>query len=184
MTSILFVCTGGICRSPMAAIIATHLLEELGDFDVRNAGTLGHADVPTDLAVEVMAKRELDLSSWQSTPLADAIGENPDLIVTLTRAHAQWIVEQDGDLFARTFTLKELVRRAGESGARDRTEDLDSYLERISEGRTPSDLEGSSAADDIADPIGHPIEVYEGCASLIENQVAQMVELLWPSRPN
>lgn len=163
----------------MAAVIALGALEGRG-VRVANTGTLGRADVPTDFAKQVMAERGLELSHWRSLPLKEALAQDPDLIVGMTREHVGRIVDDDLDLFGKTFTLKELARRCSSAGPRKKEEDLGSYLARISAGRRLIDVTGFDEVDDIQDPIGKPVEYYRDCAALITRHVEQMVSCLWP----
>jgi protein-tyrosine phosphatase len=181
MESLLFVCTGNVCRSPMAQAVAASLLERRGAVvDVRSAGTMHAGQPPTPRAQWAMRRRGLDVAGHRSRGLEDALDPAPDLILAMCREHARAVVDLRPDLFGRTFTLKDFVRRAGEEGARRRTEDLASFVERLQLGRKPWDLQGSEPADDVADPIGRRRRFYERCAAEIDALVATLVDMAWP----
>ena len=64
--AILFVCTGNICRSPMAEGILKDLLKKrgIGEFRVSSAGTWGlEGEGATAYAIEVCNENEIDISS-------------------------------------------------------------------------------------------------------------------------
>ena len=84
------------------------------------------------------------------------------------------------DGLARTFTLRELVRRAGTAGPRDADEPLDAYLARLGEGRRATDLIGPDDADDVADPMGGSRRRYERTAREVEALVDAVVAHLFP----
>lgn len=179
MIDLLFVCTGNVCRSPMAEALARRLLAGR-EIRVRSAGILGPGRTATPETVEALARRGLDASSHRSRLLGDALEPLPDLMVGMAREHVRDVADLRPDLLPRTFTLKELVRRADAAGPRRPGEDLGAYLGRIAAGRRPSQLVGASLADDIPDPIGMPPQVYERCADEIAALVGGMVARLWP----
>jgi hypothetical protein len=82
---------------------------------------------------------------------------------------------------ARTFTLKELARRAGSIGPREPGEHLDLWLERASDGRRAADLLGQSDLDDVADPYGRSPQHYGRCATELDQLVSAVARLAWPS---
>lgn len=181
MASLLFVCTGNQCRSPMAAAIAAGLLSNQTDIRVFSAGTMGGGNrhVTADTA-KVLARRGIDTSPHRSRALEGALSPRPDVVIAMAREHARAVVEADPNAFACTFTLKDLVRRAAKVGPRAADESIADYLRRLGEGRGHSALAGSWREDDIADPIRQPSAIYERCAAEIEDLVTRLVGLLWP----
>ncbi|MGZ4708358.1 MAG: hypothetical protein ACXWBN_06430, partial [Acidimicrobiales bacterium] len=83
------------------------------------------------------------------------------------------------ELYTRTFTLKELVRRGSELGPRAPDRPVDEWLRAAHEGRTPVQLMGSSDLDDVADPVGQGPAVYEATARELVVLVDRLVDLLW-----
>lgn len=82
---IVFVCTGNICRSPMAEGFAKELFPELS---VTSGGThpvLGSP--PTSHSQEVMAELGFDITFQQST----RIPHDADLALCMTNDHVAWV---------------------------------------------------------------------------------------------
>jgi protein-tyrosine-phosphatase len=180
--NLLFVCTGNICRSPMAAAMAEALLKSrVPGLSVHSTGRLSAGRAPTAPMLEVMSKRGFDLRTHVSTTLDSALDGAPDIVIGMAREHVRDVVDHRPSLFERTFTLKELVRLAAHAGPRLPGEELVAYLRRAGAGRKISTLIGTSPRDDIADPIGGPVEDYERCAAEIEGLVSMLADYLWPS---
>lgn len=181
MPTLLFICTGNLCRSPMAATVARKVLAGRAKaVNVISAGLLRPGEPATDEAVKVMWRRGLDLSTHRSRRVGDALVPAPDLIVGMAREHARAVVDVVPELFPRTFTLKDFVARARSEGPRRADEALDAYLARVGTDRRFGALVGSSSTDDVADPIGCDLHAYERCATEIEVAVTTLVDLVWP----
>ncbi|WP_218714018.1 low molecular weight phosphatase family protein [Arthrobacter sp. BF1] len=110
---ILTVCTGNICRSPMAERLLQLGLDQQspGSFAVSSAGTgaLVGLGIEPHVAgfIRVMGGSTENFVSRQLTP---AILAEQDLVISLTRAHRSKIVELRPALLKKTFTLRELAR--------------------------------------------------------------------------
>jgi hypothetical protein len=86
------------------------------------------------------------------------------------------------EVWGRTFTLKEFVRRGEMVGHRRPDEALGSWLERLHHGRQRTDLVGSADADDVPDPIGGPLDGYRKTARQLGKLVDAAASLLWVPR--
>ena len=88
--SVLFVCTGNICRSPTAEAVLRHLASEEGiELHVRSAGIgdwhIGH---PPDERAQKHAKtRGYDLSTLRARQVRPSDFEEFDLILAMDRGH-------------------------------------------------------------------------------------------------
>jgi protein-tyrosine phosphatase len=99
-TTILFVCSGNTCRSPMAEALARKILAEKltvsePDLDKKGISVLsaGSFALPgaraTPQAVEALRELGADLSHHRSRPLTVELIHQADMIFTMSRSHAQ-----------------------------------------------------------------------------------------------
>lgn len=116
----------------------------------------------------------------ESRQLDQKLLSGADLVIGMTREHVRETAIHRPDVFPRTFTLKELARRANEAGSRGLDEPLDTWLERVAEGRSMDHHMGASPADDIADPVGQPYKVFKATAQELDDLLGQFVDLAWP----
>lgn len=87
--SILFVCSGNTCRSPMAEAAARTLIDRRGlDIDVGSAGTSAWDGAPaSDGALLVGLERQLDLAGHRSRLLTASLVRQYDLVLCMGTAH-------------------------------------------------------------------------------------------------
>lgn len=161
------------------ALLRRQVAERGIDLGVSSAGTTADGYPASEPAVRVMHDLGLDISGHRSRVISPELVGDADLIIAMAREHVREVVVLDPPTFARTFTLKELVRRGNELGARTGAEPLASWLGRLQSGRTPSMHLGSSATDDIADPMGQRMAVYERTADEISELTEALCDLLW-----
>jgi protein-tyrosine phosphatase len=182
MTTVLFVCTGNLCRSPSAAWLLAQRLSEAGtpDVTVESAGTLGTtAGVPVELQHEG-ATYGLDLSAHRPRRVDAETIARADLVIGLERAHLRETVLADPPSFARTFTLREIVRRGREHGPRPEGQTLADWLGQLGEGRRHTELLGTSPLDDIRDPMGGTSEDYRTMLTELAASTRTLHSLAWP----
>src|SRR5262249_12315799 len=100
---VLFVCTGNICRSPMAAGVFRTLIRKAGMANtsgIDSAGTsAGHVGSPAALlAVEAAARRGYDISSHRARLVTNADLEKFDLPLAMDRTHLaalRWLASRE-----------------------------------------------------------------------------------------
>lgn len=106
--TILFVCTGNMCRSPMAEGIARKFLTEKlnreedsleqSDFRVTSAGTGAFGgSPPSPEAVEVMREKGIDISTLLSQPLTLELVREADYIFTMAPPHQESVKALDAE---------------------------------------------------------------------------------------
>jgi protein arginine phosphatase len=115
MKTILFVCTGNICRSPLAAALLQRALAERGaqGIDVSSAGTGAWDGAPvSEGAYLVGLEQGLDLSAHRARLLTHDLVEHSDVILTMARHHRARVDELGGA--GHVFVLGEYAGRTGD----------------------------------------------------------------------
>lgn len=177
-TRVLFVCTGNICRSPMAAAMLDRVIAaeastaastgaSTAGFAVSSAGLL-YDDRPASEGAVAWAERNgYDLGAHRSRVIRREIVADTDLVLAMEPRHVREVVALLDDTWARTFTLRELAVRARTTGERTPGESLSAWLTRVGEGRSRRDLLADDPALTVGDPyLGAP-HVYDATAAEI-----------------
>ena len=179
--AIAVVCTANQCRSPLAAAILRRELERVGvDATVRSFGTAATGEPATPGTIAAARRLGLDLDAHVSTAIDPAYISEAALVLTMERRQVQDVVIAVPTAFRRTFTLKELDRRASAAGARRSGETLAEWLVRVGDGRRPTDLLGRSPSDDVADPTNDQLVDHDTLARELDDLTARLVALAWP----
>ncbi len=172
------VCTGNLCRSPMAEGVLRHLARERGcEIEVSSVGTWAYSGQPaTDEAIEVLRAKGIDLSGHRSHPAERWALEEADVIVAMTSVHRREILDLAPGVADRIVLLKELVELA-----------LDGELPTTSEQRIAR-LLGAPRPEwrralDLDDPIGLPIGAYERTLAHIEMGLEVLISALCGPAP-
>jgi len=132
---VLFVCSGNICRSAMAAAYFRHhaRLCSVDDLEIDSAGTLNIDGSPASVeAIEVMREIGIDLGGHRSRGIGPDDVHRADWIVAMTHGH-----------------LEELAQRFPGGGATR-------VLLRAFEAGTTAQPDPS----DLDDPMGRPVGFY------------------------
>jgi protein-tyrosine phosphatase len=191
--SILFVCTGNICRSPFAEILTRHLLVgRLGGraaaaFAISSAGVQAVVGAPMfDATRRELAPWRLDgmaAEHFRARQLRSSMVREVDLVLGLNVRHRSAVVEREPAALASTFALREFARLA--AGAR-RAELPDEpvarahalvELARSRRGLAPPTL---PQADTVTDPMGGPQAAHHAAALLIREAVGIIVDAIAP----
>jgi protein-tyrosine-phosphatase len=108
------ICTGNICRSPMAERLLQHALiaEEapLNTYKVNSAGVSAYVGDPASHnSVKALEEVGLDLSDHRSRPLTDQLIDISDLILTMTSGHLEIIRMGNPDLATPVYRFREWI---------------------------------------------------------------------------
>ena len=157
-------------------MLLRHRLAELGvAAQVGSAGLLRSGQPASAHGVELLRERGLDMSEHRSRTMTREMLAASDLVLGMAREHVREAVVLNVDVWPRTFTLKELVRRGEAAGPSRHGESLGEWLSRAAAGRRLADLAGSSPDDDVADPYGGPRSAYERMAVELDGLLDRLV---------
>jgi len=149
MKTILFICTGNVCRSPMAEALFRRAVSGRGEFRVLSAG-LGAMDgqPPTPHSVHAMRELGVDISAQRSRMLTTDLVRSADLILGMTHSHVDTVALLYPAAAEKTFLLREF------------DETLETYEK------------------DISDPIGSSYPVYVECRDQIEQGIVTLLKFM------
>ncbi len=149
MKRIIFICTGNICRSPMAHYYMQSRIKELkkeNEYLIDSCGTYASTgEKATNNAIRAIKEYNVDLTSHRAKNIRDVDIENYDLILCLTIAHKRAVLSMFPKLKGKVYTLKEYVQTDNK------------YI-------------------DIDDPWGLDIDVYKDCAKDIVQNVDKLLD--------
>jgi protein-tyrosine phosphatase len=178
---VLLVCTGNICRSPMAAaILHAHLAERGVDAHVHSAGTMAWGGPATGNAELAMQERGLALDGHLSRRLTDDLVVGADLVLGMTREHVWRAGLALPGAVRWCFIVGELARLGSEVGPRDvdREEGARSWAARVAATRGDGPI--GRVGDAVDDPVGEPLAVYRATAARLDRDLSTIAALLAP----
>lgn len=102
---IILVCTGNICRSPLAEALFRLRFADDG-IQIYSAGTAALVNYPADPQARIVAlEHGLDISEHRAQQATLPLLTTMDLILTLDRTHSDWIQTRFPQLLGRTYKL-------------------------------------------------------------------------------
>ncbi len=141
--TILFVCSGNTCRSPMAKGILEKIFEK-EKVSVYSAGTIARkGSLPSEFAIIAAQKYGADISHHLSSPLTKELINDANLILVMSPKHKNAIFELVPEAKSKIFLLRE-------------------YASDINE--------------EIEDPVGAPLAVFEKVAAIINENLLKAAE--------
>ncbi|MBK0419464.1 hypothetical protein JD276_10505 [Leucobacter sp. CSA1] len=173
--AVLTVCTGNICRSPLAEQMLRMRLRDDPRFEIGSAGLHAVVGAPMDPdAATQLRAHGGDPAGLIGEQLADEHADAADLILTMTRGQRDEVVRRHPRAARRTFTLAEFAALAG-SGDIDRAADPRAVIDQAGRSRSTVRL---TEDQDVPDPIDATAEVHAVVASQIVGLVDTIVRTL------
>lgn len=181
----LLVCTGNLCRSPLAERLGTAYVQEaLGSYagavQLASAGTaavVGSGMHPHSALV--LQGLGGDPTGFRARQLTGVVAAPADLVLAMTRAHRRAVLEAAPRGLSRTFTLREAADLVSGLGAKADVPG-DDFLGRA---RTLVQLMADArsrrqarADDDVPDPVGLPLEVHEEVGEAVAEALLTVLE--------
>lgn len=167
MAAVLVVCTGNVCRSPVAeGLVRAAMQTRFGVSapTVASAGVAGWEGSGADAhSVTALAERGIDISRHRGRRVAARDVADATLVLAMAFEHREALARIVPEAADRTFTLKELVRLLEALPAAPAEDDPGAMLERRIADAVAlrrSGFEGNPHDDDVADPLGLPIEAF------------------------
>lgn len=168
--SVMTVCTGNMCRSPLAERLLAARSAAAGlDVVVDSAGTRAANGVEIHReTLRVLEGYGGDASGFASRLLTPRVLKGHDLVVTATRAHRDAVQELAPLLWKKTYTILEVAKLA----------DADESLTLAGLARARLGIDTDDPALDVEDPIGREPEVFDRTGAQISDAVDSIVRLL------
>jgi low molecular weight protein-tyrosine phosphatase len=206
--TVLHVCVGNICRSPMAErLLALALRQRVGDWVGRcyvshGAGTGSwHVGEPMNAqAAQQLSLRGCDANGFRARRVSPSLIDASDLVLCATAEQVRYVVRMRPDAVAKTFVLGEFGRLlaradldglppagASEQEAYDRGVALVAAVDAARGGGAVSGGGGavsggrrrpSVPGDDLSDPWGLADSEFERVAEEIERTVVPLAAAL------
>ncbi|MEM6821947.1 MAG: low molecular weight protein arginine phosphatase [Verrucomicrobiota bacterium] len=147
MKNIVFVCTGNICRSPMAEGLLKHRIEGQENVSVQSAGlAAGTGLPPSEHAVSVMNELGIDITNQASQPLTEKLIREADLLFVMTYGHLDSMLMHFPEASEKTFLVRQFI--------------TDTKLSNF----------------EVSDPIGQSINIYRRCRDEIAEAMDSVLE--------
>ena len=178
---ILCVCTGNICRSPVAERLLSARLGET--VEVTSAGTFGVVGAPIapQMAARLAAAGAAPGDFAARRLLASTL-RTADLVLALTREHRGHVVELFPAAVRRSFTLLEFARLIGTIDPSALPDETPADRLRAAVSLAARLRHRSASSDDVDDPLGQPEPAYQRAFDEIDDATRAIADVVNPQR--
>jgi protein-tyrosine phosphatase len=168
--TILVVCLGNVCRSPLAEHLLRLRFEQmLGEgasaVQVSSAGVRALVGDPMNASsAEELRRLGGDPDGFVSTQVTAARATGADLVLTATRDLRSRVLEEAPRALKRTFTIREFAALATGDPERRRVSGPVDLVAQAASGRGSAQI----LEYDVPDPIGRSAEVHRQVAEMLD----------------
>lgn len=143
--NIMFVCTGNICRSPMAEAIFKKMVSREAEIRAFSSGTHAReANLATENSILVSRDAGIELSNHRAQKLVAEMVGQADMILAMETLHVEYILSLDFSARDKTFPLARFA------------------------------ADGQKSGDVIPDPYGGSLNEYRACFRRIDECVGNL----------
>lgn len=155
--SILTVCTGNVCRSPMAQHLLLQRLRGIPGIEITSAGAQAQIGQPMFGTTQRLARLHgvEDPESHRARQLNQAEIQASDLVLAMTGDHRRKIVELSPRTTRRVFTLREFARLAEATTEEDLETELTSAADTPAE-RLRAAVQAATLSRNLVPPLKDP----------------------------
>jgi protein-tyrosine-phosphatase len=148
--SVLFICTGNTCRSPMAEGLFRKAIEGRGDFEVMSAGIAAYpGDAANPETVKLLSGRGISLGEFRSQPVSPELIEQATHVFAMTAGHLEALENLFPEYTDKFYLTCEFV-----------------------------DIPGRGVASDVPDPIGMGRKAYEETARTLDQAIPTLIAFI------
>ena len=180
--SILTVCSGNICRSPLAEQLLRAGLADLDGVTVSSAGTIAMVGSGMPAEAQALAVRfgVPDAADHVGRQLDEQAIRDADLVLGLAREHRRSVVELVPAATRRTFTLREFAHLAASVTEADLEDAQSPFNDETLSSRLREAVVAAASLRGVVEPFDSPddadvIDPYLQPAAVYDESAAQIV---------
>tara|TARA_Y100001960_G_C14602469_1_gene791489 strand:- start:233 stop:781 length:549 start_codon:yes stop_codon:yes gene_type:complete len=176
---ILFVSTGGVCRSPMAEGLLRRELKEIGSgLAVSSAGISAENGVSICGHIkQVLTDRGVEITNYRSQILTYKLVNDADLIVTMEQRHQVVVAALDQRARSRMFLVGEVVRLGSHLTVRNSDQTLQNWTALLNASRGGYMTTGR-LVDEVLSPDKRFLENYRRIADRLQGICKNLTKFL------
>lgn len=182
--TVLMVCTGNLCRSPLAEHLAAARFGAAADDApvFHSAGVRAEPATPMHLhAAALLRARGIDPGAFRTRMLSAELIDASDLILGASREHRSAVVALVPQALHRTFTMREFGRLTAGVAPTElppQPRPAGEYLARIAWHARAAGHVVPASTDNLTDPFQGGRDAFEDCAWMIDDALSGPMTLL------